>query len=121
MEYYIWQIMKMNHLVTRDIIRASFVVDYALSGSRITGLQTPGTLINQPDPDQGPVFFVLKMNGSRATMISVFIAARCYGDKTLWNILEQLIMILMAIGIVTAAFVLTLEGFTPIIGILISL
>jgi amino acid permease len=41
--------------------------------------------------------------------------------KTLRSILEWVVMILMAIGIVAAAFDLTLGGFTPIVWLLISL
>ena len=41
--------------------------------------------------------------------------------KTLRNILEWLVMILLIVGVVTAVLNMTLAGFTPIIWVLISL
>ena len=41
--------------------------------------------------------------------------------KTLRNILEWLVMIMLIAGIVTAALNITLAGFTPIIWLVISL
>jgi hypothetical protein len=41
--------------------------------------------------------------------------------KTLRNILEWLVMIMLIVGVVTAVLNMTLAGFTPIIWVLISL
>lgn len=41
--------------------------------------------------------------------------------KTLRNILEWLVMILLIVGVVTAVLNISLAGFTPIIWVLISL
>ena len=41
--------------------------------------------------------------------------------KTLRNILEWLVMIMLFVGVVTAVLNMTLAGFTPIIWVLISL
>ncbi len=40
--------------------------------------------------------------------------------KTLRNILESLVMILLIVGVVTAVLNITLAGFTPIIWVLLS-
>ena len=40
--------------------------------------------------------------------------------KTLRNILETLVMILLIVGVVTAVLNITLAGFTPIIWVLLS-